>query len=113
MAIGKRIDPEVIASGIITGIQERTNDKKERTGWRLTLTQETGSQLQVNVTETGKSDYATHTLGQHEIPKVGDFFAALTQVTESREWGASLRYAGAPFATLDAIHARLQPAKAA
>lgn len=116
MAIGVLVLPTVIASGYVTSIQDRTfrngDDAGKRYGFQVTLSQESGAQVRLNINER-VGDNADNPLAllQAEIPSMGQFWPVLAQVSESREYGASLRYAGSPVSELDKAHSALVATK--
>jgi hypothetical protein len=104
MAISRTIRPTVIASGFVVSVRDRnrsTANGGARYGWDVTLQQESGARLVVQVFEGNEGTQ----LQAAQMPAMGELWAVLAEVTENAQYGASLVYGGEPYGELDAIFA--------
>lgn len=101
MSIGRMIRPSVIASGFVATIRERRKREDQSIyGWDVTLQQESGAQLVVQVFQ--RDDFKSGNL-----PTVGEFWPVVADVQESQQYGSTLVYSGHAGDALDAIHSAL------
>lgn len=104
MAIARAVRPSVIVAGGVTRTRElRRKTDQSVYGNEVIVGQDSGAQIGVTI-------YLRDGVSVAPIPSVGEFFACEATVEESREFGASLNYAGTGASTLDQIYSSLASA---
>jgi len=85
MAIARPVRPEVLVGGVVTSVvskKRREDNKIYRHD--VTITQDSGAALAVEFWERDGADLP--------LPSVGTYVAMVAEVSESRDYGASLGF---------------------
>ena len=103
MAISRTRRPRVLVQGAATNVREkRTKDKTRIYAYEVTIDQEDGGLLAVDVFMNEETDVSG-------VPTVGEFVALWASVSESAQFGASLTYEGTVSEDdLDKLHSNLK-----